>query len=130
MTAKERNLLKGVIRRTFSRSDLRRSVLSKAKITDYNNPERPRVKTWYKCEACYSNFPSYQMQVDHIYPIIPVFMALEDMSWDDVIWRTWCEPSELKALCLECHKTKTRVENRERKKYRNERKKLNESKTD
>jgi hypothetical protein len=43
VTSKERGLLKGAIRRVFSRSDLRRKVIELSRI-DHTDSTRPRVK--------------------------------------------------------------------------------------
>lgn len=113
MTTKERNLLKGAIRRVFSRSELRRAALAQWQV-EYHDPNRPRVKKWTLCPGCQIITPTYLMQVDHIEPIIPLNRRLEDMSWDEVINRAWCEFNNLQPLCKPCHKTKTKEEAKKR----------------
>lgn len=120
ISAKERGLLKGAVRRVFSRSELRREVLAAAK-TIHSDPKRPRVKTWYLCVTCRGFFAGFQMNVDHITPIIPLNSALENMSWDAVVDNTWCDASNLQAICLTCHKTKSKIENAERRKFKKDR---------
>lgn len=115
---KERNLLKGAIRRIFSRSELRRQAVEKSLIKDYADPNRPRVSKWGKCTACKQPTPLYKMQVDHDQPIIPVGSKLEEMSWDQIIDNIWCDERNLKPLCEACHKTKTKGENAERRKLK------------
>lgn len=115
ISAKERNLIKGSLRRVFSRSELRREVLAKAIIPNIHDPERPRVTKWAMCEICRQIEAAYKMQVDHIQPLIPLDKSLEDMSWDEVMDRLWCEPSNLSVVCLPCHKQKSKQENKERK---------------
>lgn len=122
MTPKERNLVKGAIRRVFSRSDLRRSVLLTAKVEGITSQQRPRVKTWYICRDCDSYCAGYEMQVDHIDPVIPVNVTLEGLTWDTIIDRMWCEKNNLRAICLTCHKKKSKIENAERRKNKKERK--------
>lgn len=114
MTAKERNLLKGAIRRVFARSDLRRAILA-ISVVDYSDEKRPRVKKWSLCPVCSQYIPTYLMVVDHVEPLVPISTSLENMSWDTVIDRTWCEKNNLKAICKPCHKIKTKRENKERK---------------
>lgn len=111
--AKERNLVKGALRRVFSRSELRRLAIQSSTI-DYIDPERPRVKKWSKCSQCGKNTPTYQLECDHLEPIVPVNTTLENMSWDDVVERIWCSVDNLRAVCKDCHKKKTKLENRER----------------
>lgn len=117
---KERNLLKGAIRRVFSRSELRRKVLDDSVIIGYFDTTRPRVTKWCKCTNCGKMEPKYLMQVDHAHPLIPIHKSLEEMSWDEVIDNTWCHESNLKPICKPCHKTKTLAENKERRRLKRE----------
>jgi hypothetical protein len=122
ITAKERNLLKGAIRRVFSRSDLRKAAIEASRIEHFD-PARPRVTKWSRCTACHKPTATYQMDVDHSDPIVPVDTSLELMSWDMVVNRVWCELSNLKPVCKLCHKVKTKEENKLRNKNRRDRKK-------
>lgn len=113
MTAKDRNLIKGAIRRVFSRSDLHKDAMTKVRVQHFDS-NRPRVKTWYQCPSCKGYFAGYQMNVDHISPIVKT--TLTDMTWDEVIDAIWCEASNLRAICLTEHKQKSKLEKEERKK--------------
>lgn len=121
ITKKEQGLLKGAIRRVFSRSELRKFAILTS-IIEYIDPKRPRVKKWSMCTECKQPTPTYLMQVDHIDPIIPISKSLDTMSWDDVIDRTWCEQKGLNPLCKPCHSKKTKEENKLRRRMKNERK--------
>ena len=118
MTPKERNLLKGAIRRVFSRSDIRRAVIEASRI-EHTEPSRPRVTKWSLCGTCKKFIPTYLMVADHISPLIPVDTKLEDMTWDTVIDNTWCEKNNLMAICKDCHKIKTKSENKLRRRSKN-----------
>jgi 5-methylcytosine-specific restriction endonuclease McrA len=111
---KERNLLKGAIRRVFSRSELRRKIIDSSLQKEYSDPSRKRVTRWGKCASCKKLEPAYLMQVDHKEPIVPIGMTLEEMAWDKVIENVWCDESKLQALCKDCHKKKTKEEQKER----------------
>lgn len=111
---KERGLLKGAIRRVFSRSELRRKILDKALVKDYHDPSRRRVTRWGKCAECGKLEPAYLLEVDHVDPIIPLNKTLEEMDWDTIIDQVWCDERNLRAVCKPCHKTKTKAENKER----------------
>lgn len=117
ITHKERGLLKGAVRRVFSRSELRAQVVAASRI-DHQDPERPRVKKWSRCASCKLPTATYQMQVDHIEPLQPIGVALDEMSMDDLVNRAWCDVKNLQALCLQCHKAKSKLENAERRKLR------------
>lgn len=122
ITKKERGLIKGGIRRVFSRSELRRVVIDASR-RNYTDGNRPRVKKWSDCPVCERFVPTYLMEVDHITPIVPLDRSLEDMSWDEIVNRIWCDPGNLKAVCKDCHKIKTKAETKERAIYRKKAKK-------
>lgn len=113
VTPKERGLLKGAIRRVFSRSELRLKVMAAAKI-EHHDPKRPRVKKWVRCSGCKEPVAQYQAAVDHIDPVIPVTTTFEQMSLDTVVDRMWCEENNLQILCELCHNAKTRLEKAQR----------------
>ncbi len=119
---KERNLVKGAIRRVFSRSDLRQRAVKRS-IVDHVDASRKRVKTWCFCTHCKQYIAKSYMQVDHIIPLIKIDETLEDLTWDEVIERLWCDENNLIAICTECHKAKSKAENKERRKYKKERSK-------
>ena len=117
---KERNLLKGAIRRIFSRSELRNKILEKALIKEYQDPNRKRVTRWAKCASCGKIEAAYKMQVDHINPLIRPGEVLEGLEWDEVVNRLWCDESNLQTLCETCHKAKSKAENAERRRIKKE----------
>lgn len=118
--AKERGLVKGALRRVFSRSELRKQALASNDVT-HSDPTRPRVTKWSYCSTCGTIEPRYLMQIDHEQPLVPIDKSLEDMSWDEVVERTWCDLDNLKPVCKPCHKEKTKVENKERRRLKKER---------
>lgn len=109
ITPKERGLLKGAIRRVFSRSELRRKVMDAAEVKHFD-PKRPRVTRWIRCAVCKELSPKYKGAADHIQPVIPVDSSFEEMSMDTVVDRLWCEEYNIQAICESCHKQKSRQE--------------------
>ncbi len=120
ITKKERGLLKGAIRRVFSRSELRKKVLETVRV-EHSDPTRARVKRWGFCPECKKIIPLYLFQVDHIIPVIHIGETLEDLSWDTLVDRIWCVESNLQPLCLTCHKQKSKLEGVQRRKAKKER---------
>jgi 5-methylcytosine-specific restriction endonuclease McrA len=114
---KERNLIKGALRRVFSRSELRLAAL-KSNVIEHADVNRPRVTKWAWCNACGEILPAYTMQVDHLEPVIKVEETLEDLTWDELIDRLWCAAENLSVVCKDCHKSKTKLENKERRLFR------------
>jgi len=110
---KERSLVMGAIRRVFSRSELRRAALEVARV-EHSDPKRKRVKKWYKCRECGRPEAAWKMQVDHMFPVVPINLTLEGMSWDTVVDRTWCGKENLQVLCVPCHKAKSKQEQKAR----------------
>jgi hypothetical protein len=115
ITPKEKGLLKGAMRRVFSRSDLRRYAIDLVVIPGYFDPKRPRVTKWGMCQTCFKPIPKYLLEVDHVIPVIPLDKSFDEMSLDDVADRLWCEITNLSPICKEDHKIKTSLERKLRK---------------
>lgn len=114
---KERNLIKGALRRVFSRSDLRNEALLSTHI-EHSDPERPRVTKWNWCTECGLIEASYLFDVDHVDPLIPLGKSLEDFEWADIVDRLWCDINNLKPVCKPCHREKSRLEMKERRRIK------------
>lgn len=111
ITSKERNLIKGSIRRAFSRSELRKQILNRTIVKDYTDISRPRVKTWCRCELCGALTPKSYIEIDHIQPVIELGKQfLVDVSSDEFINNLWSESSNLQGICETCHDKKTSIE--------------------
>lgn len=111
ISSKERGLIKGALRRVFSRSDLRKSVFMAASYSAIKE-HRPKVKRWAKCSTCNKEYPAYLCEVDHVEPVVPLDRSLDEMTWDELLDRLWCNPSNLKVICKMCHKSKCLEENK------------------
>lgn len=96
------------MRRAFARSDLHQLALDRQSI-EHEDPSR-RTKRWCWCASCGVVTPRWQMNVDHISPVIPLDRTFEEMSLDEVIDRFWCGIEGLQALCQPCHDLKTAAE--------------------
>lgn len=117
ISKKEAGLLKGAVRRVFSRSELRQRVVARSRI-EHSDPTRPRVKKWSRCEACKQPVATYEGAVDHVLPLVPLDSSLEEMSWDDLINRCWCDEKNLQFLDPLCHYEKTQSENKARREHK------------
>lgn len=118
ITKKERNLIKGALRRVFSRSELRNKIIADSVILGYTNTDRPKVKTWCRCRICNKPEARSYMAADHISPLIPVDQSFEELSLDTVVDRLWCEENNLQSVCPVCHSKKTKEENALRRKHK------------
>ena len=119
ITPKDKALIKGALRRVFSRSELRRSVLEAA-IIEHSDPKRPKVKRWVKCATCGKPEAISAVQVDHILPFSEIkSLTSDDISWDTIIDKLWCHQDNLQVLDKACHLIKSKAENKLRREYRN-----------
>lgn len=103
-------------KRSFIMSALRRAqwpvkyqAIKNAYIDDGINPKTGRRCKLHECEECGDCFPAKDMQADHINSVIPL-TGFD--SWDKVIERMFCEIEGYQALCKDCHKIKTKEENK------------------
>lgn len=62
------------------------------------------------------------MVVDHHLPVIELHKTLYDYTVQELADRIWCEEGNLSAMCKECHKIKTKAENKQRRLFKKERK--------
>lgn len=122
LTNKDKALLKGAIRRVFSRSELHHRIINSA-IISHSDPKRPRVKTWCLCPTCKKPDAKSYFVVDHINPVIKINETIYDLEPDLVIDRVWCEENNLQPICKICHLLKSRGENKLRRAYKKERNK-------
>lgn len=104
---------------SFIMSALRRAqwpvkyeCIKTAYVKDGINPKSGRPCKLHLCPVCKALFPQSQMQADHITPVIPIGGF---DSWDGVISRLYCELDGYEPLCKDCHKTRTKKQNEERK---------------
>jgi len=114
ITKKDRNLIKGAIRRVFSRSALRIAVVNAAQI-QHSDASRPRVKKWCLCAICKQPEAKSYVEVDHIEPVVKIDSSFEDMTLDEFVDRLWCDIKGLQVVCESCHDKKTAEEQKVRK---------------
>lgn len=114
---KERALIKGALRRVFSRSELRIKVLD-AYATEHQDAKRPRVTRWVWCAVCGEVFPRYLATIDHISPVVPLDKATEDMDANELAERLWCAENNLQCIDPRCHQFKSKIESKARREFR------------
>ena len=87
-------------------------VLKDAYVGIRLNEKTNREGKHYLCALCEGEFPSKEVEVDHIEPVIS---SKGFTSWDDYIARLFCDKSNLQVVCKSCHKIKSYNEGQERK---------------
>jgi hypothetical protein len=122
----ERTRVKGAVRRVFRLSPQMKEVLQAARVElppalkkDGTPGARKQVR--YRCACCGGLFSQKHVQVDHIEPVVPLWMSEADMSYDDIVRGIICDKSNLQVICSiplklnggkpSCHRLKTNEEN-------------------
>lgn len=122
----ERNRVKGALRQSFRMSPQMWETLQRAKHElppalkkDGTPGKRPQVR--YKCAICGGMFMQKHVQVDHIFPVVPLWKTESDMTYDEMVERIFCGKDNLQVVCStplskndgkpSCHKTKSDEEN-------------------
>jgi len=71
----------------------------------------PGKSGWYRCEICKGE--REKIEIDHVIPCIRPADGFT--SWDDYINSRFVETADkLQAICHDCHKEKSKRENKER----------------
>lgn len=80
---------------------------------------------YHRCAKCNGEFIRRKTHVDHINPVVPVKERRPVLvepgiakGWDRYLSRMWCSPKNLQVLCAVCHRQKTALEQKERRKNR------------
>ena len=108
----ENAVIRGALRRQFSRSPVVREVLMKERreVPKFNKDGGRAKKdaVQYRCNACGEWTKSTAVSVDHITPVIDVEVGFVD--WNQFISRLFCDASNLQVICDPCHNAKTQGE--------------------
>ena len=111
--ARFNSFVKSALRSASQRWPVKYKVLSEAYVGQKINTKSGRMSKHYRCNTCQQEFPTKEVQVDHIKPIIDPITGFT--TWDDVVYNMFCERDNLQVLCTDCHSSKTKQEKEERK---------------
>ena len=128
MENRVKGLIRGAIKRVWHRHPTRLGVLNRARIEEvvYKKDGTLSKKTavFFICERCGQKAKAQatkqypQVHVDHIEPVVPIGVNINELSFDEFIVRLMCEADNLQVLCSPCHDVKTKAENVERRKQK------------
>jgi 5-methylcytosine-specific restriction endonuclease McrA len=107
-SARFNSFVKSALRAASRRWPPKYQVLNEAYVDKRTNTKTGRMAKHYRCNACKELYPSSEIQVDHINPLIDPTIGFT--TWDDVINNMFCERDNLQVLCKACHKIKTAYE--------------------
>lgn len=116
--ARFNSFIKSALRKASIKWPPKYKCLSEAFTGSQINLKSGRMAKHYKCAKCLGAFPSKDVQVDHIKPIIDPTIGFT--TWDNVINDMFCESDNLQVLCLACHKIKSDTEKSLAKERKNE----------
>lgn len=108
-----KSFITSCLRGGFRRYPPKYEVLKEAFVDKRVNEKSKRISAHYLCNECKQIFPTKEVQVDHVLPIVDPEEGF--LSWDKFIANLFCEKSNLQVLCTFCHTKKTKKENTKRK---------------
>lgn len=114
MSVKKWNYHSGILscmRRTFTRSPIVREALQAAQHPTEKGPKGGRRII---CSMCGGSFGASSIEVDHIEPVIPFDRKAQEMDWNEIAERLFCDVSGLRCLCKDCHEKVTNEQKRQR----------------
>jgi len=128
----ERSRIKGAIRRSFRLSPQMKEVLKAARVElppalkkDGTPGKKPQVR--YRCAICEELFSQKNVNVDHIVPVVPLYIKESEMTYDELVRGVFCSKDNLQVVCStpikrnngehSCHKKKSDEENFIRREY-------------
>jgi 5-methylcytosine-specific restriction endonuclease McrA len=105
---RRKTFITSLLRSGFRKYPSKYATLKAAYVGKKLNSKTKRVGSHYKCAKCKKVYPSREVQVDHIQPVVDPIVGF--VNWDEYIDRLFCEESNLQVLCLTCHDGKTKKE--------------------
>jgi 5-methylcytosine-specific restriction endonuclease McrA len=109
-----KSFITSALRGAFRRFPTKYECLKSAFVGKKINIKTNRVSAHYLCQGCHEEYPTSEVQVDHISPIVDPEIGF--ISWDEFIKNLFCPVDNLQVLCKSCHSEKTKDENNKRKK--------------
>jgi len=100
------------LRGAFRKYPPKYETLKEASVGKKINTKTKRLAEHYVCNSCKNEFPSKEVNVDHILPCVDTKTGFK--TWDEFITRLFCDKSNLQVLCTTCHDKKSAIERGER----------------
>lgn len=70
----------------------------------------------YECAYCNQLYPRKKVEVNHINPVMPVDKP--NITMDQYVLNLFCEATGFEVLCINCHKSLTKIQGELRKSYK------------
>src|SRR5690242_16434822 len=107
-----KSFITSVLRGGYRRWPPKYECLKNAFVGKQTNKKTNRPSAHYLCASCKGEFPTSDVNVDHIDPVVGEEGFI---SWDKFITNLYCPIENLQVLCTDCHDKKTQSENTTRK---------------
>jgi len=111
-----RTFITSTLRGGFRKYPPKYDCLKEAFTGKKTNVKSGRQSAHYLCNSCKQEFPTVDVQVDHVNPIVNPDDGF--VSWDEYVKNLFCPIENLQVLCTTCHDKKTKAENESRKNTR------------
>lgn len=119
----DNTLIKAALRKAFARCSVHRELVESTIMPEgHSDPNRKQVKTWCRPPCCNQPEAKSYIQVDHLSPVQPLGVHIDEMTKEEIMARIFCDRANLKPICKKCHRLKTNAENAERRKLRSAKK--------
>lgn len=120
---RKKTFITSTLRGGFRKYPPKYECLKSAYVGKKINEKTKRLSSHYICNACKKEYPTSEVNVDHINPIVDPLKGFT--TWDSYIDNMFCAIENLQVLCSDCHDIKTREENSIRKETRADSKERN-----
>lgn len=115
--SRKHSFIVSVLRSGTRRYPPKYECLADAYVGQLINKKTGRLCKHYRCAMCGEVFPSSEVNVNHIEPVVSIENGFT--TWDDFIERLFCVKELLNVLCKPCHDVLTKEENEQRRAYKN-----------
>jgi len=103
-----RSFITSMLRRGSMRWAVKSDVKMEARLPEKLRNKKGREVFHTTCSDCKSVVPETESAIDHVSPVVDPTKGFT--TWDDFIYRLFCEADNLQVLCNECHTVKSNKE--------------------
>lgn len=103
-----KSFITSTLRGAFRKFPPKYETLKEAYVGIRHNGKTKRDGKHYRCAGCSGEFPTSEVNVDHIIPVVDPKYGFQ--GWDVFISRLFCSKDNLQVLCSNCHDLKTKEE--------------------
>lgn len=111
-SARLHSFIVSALRGAFRKYPAKYEVLEEAFVGRVVNQKTNRLSKHYKCNMCQGHFPTSEVNVDHVIPVVSPTDGFT--TYDSFISNLFCGKENLQVLCSDCHNIKTKEENQVR----------------